>query len=85
MQKLINIATKGLTGIIFVVLLAVNVQIGTGSSLLGIGESSLSTVKAAPCDFTWDYCYNIIYPNGEEWARLGEPIVVTPDEEIARQ
>jgi hypothetical protein len=84
MKSLINNLSKGLTALVFVALLAVNVQIGTGSSLLVIGESPVSAVEAAPCDQAPDYCVYIEFPNGERWVRVGEAIVVT-DEKIARQ
>jgi hypothetical protein len=48
MKKLINTFTKGVAGLLFVVLLVVNVQIGSGNSFFGIEKSIVKEAKADP-------------------------------------
>jgi hypothetical protein len=67
-----------LAGFIFIALLAVNVQVGSGNGFLGIGENFVNNANAS-CPLYPDVCYVVEYPDGTRDFELGA-IIITPDE-----
>lgn len=65
MKSLMNILVKGLAGLLFVALVAVNVQVGTGNNLWGDGSSvfKVDQAKADYCNPAPQYCTIDIFGN----------------------
>jgi len=83
MKSLMNMLVKGFAGVLFVALLAVNVQGGTsGSNFLDSSTFNVQTAKAGNCPVGSDPCAFYSFPDGTQIGELGEVIVVTPDKNL---
>lgn len=74
MSKLINILSKVLAAVLFIGLLAVNVQIGSGTSYIdtGLVNTQVDQAQADWCNPMPVYCTidifgNIIWGDKQEW------------------
>jgi len=83
MKALINNLAKGMAGVVFLALLAVNVQIGTDSTLFSTAKVQLNEAKAK-CPPKIDGCMMIEFPDGPIYIEVGQPIVVTPVDDTMR-
>lgn len=82
MNNLGKLIVNILTAVLFIVLLVVNVQVGSGSSYFGMEEVQVfKNAKAGNCDPGSDICSTYEFPDGKRYHEIGEIWVVTPGDE----
>lgn len=77
-EKTTKYLFNSLAGMLFIALLAVNVQVGNGNSFLGFGENFVNDANAS-CPLHPEICYVVEYPDGTRDFELGA-IIITPEE-----
>ena len=79
MNNLFKLLVKTAAGFLFVGLLVMNVQIGSGETLLNVKDNSLNKAKAGNCDPGSSKCSVYEFPDGKKYWEYGKVVVVTPE------